>query len=445
MKGAFSGDWHYGLHVEELDRTKEVHTAVNDIVDWVIESGVDFFSVGGDLLHNNNPHPDYIAFLIQIFNRLEDAEIPTFVTKGNHCAISAPGKVWALTPLEQVGYQNVYFITEPTAIELQDAYFIFLPHITRSQAIELGYASAQECVDKEAERLLQDMPEGKKALVVSHYNVNGAIAGTEKMMLRQSDLQLPAIVQRSPKVDWVINSHIHTAQYHGNKIVMPGSPICTDFGDLEAPKGFASAELTDEGWEFSRIPTLQATLQEFDVDLIGKSAEEIEKELTACVEEVLKDAIVKVRIVIEEEKLPYVDFDTLKKSMSQRAKFVKNFDKVITKKRAVRDSQQKPTLSPIEAVKRYVDNVNPEGADRKLNLAMKVIEGGQIEIQETEGKFENPTAAADDLDVNMENLEKLADEEVIVEGTAVVFDEPNINGDIVEPDAIDFSGLDLEM
>ena len=443
MKGAFSGDFHYGLHVEEFDRTKEVDEAVNFIIDYVIENDIEFLSIGGDLLHNNNPHPDYIALLIKALNRLEEAEIPTFILKGNHCAIASAGKLWALTPLEQIGYNNVIFITKPDLFTYNEQYFIFLPHITKSQAIELGYSSAQECVDGEAQKLVDQIPADHKAIVVAHYNINGAKAGTEKLMLRQSDLQLPGIVQRSPKVCWIVNSHIHTAGFHGDKIVMPGSPICTDFGDLEVAKGFAIGEKETDEWNFTQIPTPQAPMQQFEVDLLGMEAKEIEKALCDCVELVVRDSIVKARVIIEEEKLPYVDFPEFKAALAGRARFVKDIDKMITKKRLVRDVEQKPNLSPSAAVDQYIKKLGPEGAERKLDLAKKILSGEQLTIQETEGKFENPTAASEDFNETMGDLEDLAKEEVIIEGQAVEFDEVNDNNEIITPDSIDFGDLEI--
>lgn len=419
MKGLFTGDWHYGLHVEELDRTSEIHNAVNTLCDNAIRDQVDFVSVGGDLLHSNNPSPDYIALLIQIFNRLDRAEIPTFILKGNHCAISATNKLWALTPLEEIGYKNIHFFTKPTIHRITSKLegcprisqtFLFLPHITRSQAQELGYKNPQEAIDQEAEKLLATLEENENCIVVSHYNVNGATAGTEKMMLRQSDLHLPNICLRSPKVQKIMNSHIHTAQSLNQKILMAGSIVCTDFGDLGSPKGYLQVEINGDEIIHSHITVKQEPLQFFEIDLVGVESNKIAKELSSIGPQVLSNAIVKIRLTIEEENLPYFDEDALKTSVAKNARFLKTLDKVVTKKRAIRDKEQKPTLSPKDAIVRYMSNIRTSDNERKFELAMKIISGESLIIQEDTNKYEHPAIVQDEFDKNLEKVEAMLED-----------------------------------
>lgn len=403
MIGAFSGDWHYGLSVEDLDRTPEVHAAVEEFVSYAIKRQVDFVSIGGDPTDNNTPLPDHIAMLISVLNRLEEAEIPTFFMKGNHEAISSSTRLWGLTPLERVGYQNIHFILEPKVMKYGEITFLFLPHATRAQAIAAGFKSAQEYIDARAEALLKDI-EGK-ATVISHYNVNGAKAGTEALMLRQSDLQLPAIVQRSPKVVKIVNSHIHTAQEKG-KLIMPGSLVCTDFGDLESPKGFLVGTYKGSKWEFETVPSNPSPMQEIELNLVNSTQEEIRKEVARAAKDVLKDSIVKVRVLIDEENLAIVDFDKMRDEIGKKARFVKQLDRIVMKKRSVRDKEQKPTLNPVEAVKRYLEVRKPEGMDRKLALALRFLDGEKVEKQESGAEFTSETAAMDALDENLEKLDR---------------------------------------
>lgn len=403
MIGAFSGDLHYGLSVEDLDRTPDVHRATEFIVDEAIKRGVDFVSFGGDLADNNTTLPDHIALMISVLNRLEEAQIPTFVTKGNHESISAQGRYWSLTPLEKVGYQNVHFILEPKLIKFEKITFLFLPHATRSQAIEHGFKTAQEFIDARAEELLEKAKE--KVTVISHYNINGCKAGTENLMLRQTDLQLPAVVMRHPKVLKIINSHIHTAQEKG-KIIMPGSPVCTDFGDLDSPKGFLIGEFDGKAWDFEQVLTPASPMQHIELDLVGANPKEISKTIADAKASVLEDSIVKIRVLINEENLPLVDFEKLRGEFTKGARFVKQVDRIITRKRQIRDPQQKIDLSPVEAVTRYLEFRKPEGMDRKLALAKRFLEGENIKPKESGHEFLSPTAARDALD---ENLAALAD------------------------------------
>jgi len=403
MKGAFSGDWHYGLQVEDLDRTPDVHKAVMFIVDEVIKRKLDFFSIGGDLTETNSPIPDHIALLIKVFNRLEDAEIPTFVTKGNHCSISAAGRLWGLTPLEQVGYQNVHFITAPKLIQFEKMQFVFLPHTTRAQALEAGFKSAQEFINARAVELLTEAT--GPVTVISHYNVSGAKAGTEALMLRQSDLQLPDICLRSSKVTKIVNSHIHTAQEMG-KLIMPGSPVCTDFGDLDAPKIFLVGDYRGKEWKFERVLTPASPMQEIELNLVGATPKEIKAVVDEAKASIVPDAIVKARVIVNEENLTLIDFDKLRADISKKARFLKQFDRTISRKRQVRDAQQKSGLAPLDAVKRYLDHRQPEGKDRKLALAQRFLSGEKVTPADSGHEFLSPIAASDALTKNLKELTK---------------------------------------
>lgn len=405
MRGGFSGDWHYGLSVEDIDRTPDVDKAVDFVIDKVIKEKLDFFSVGGDLTDNNTPLPDHIALLIQRFNRLEEAEIPTFVTRGNHCSIAQAGRKWGLTPLEKVGYENVHFITEPKLIKFESIVFLFLPHVTRADAIEHGFKSAQEYINARAVELLEKAK--GPVTVISHYNVNGVKAGTEALMLRQTDLQLPEICFKSSKVVQIVNSHIHTASTKG-KLIMPGSPICTDFGDLDSPKGFLIGEFEDKAWSFEQVLTPASPMQEIELDLVGATPKEISETIASAKGSIEQDSIVKVRVKINEENLPLIDFEKLRGELGKHARYVKQIDRIVTRKRQVRDAKQKIDLSPIDAVKRYLDFRTPEGADRKLALAKKFLEGEKVKPKESGHEFLNQTAAEDSLD---ESLEALAEDE----------------------------------
>lgn len=413
LKIAASGDWHYGLTVENIDRTPDVHAAVMFAVDEAIKAGVKIFSIGGDLTENNCPVPDHIALLIQVINKLSAAGIIVFIMRGNHCAISAKDRRWGLTPLEQVGWENVYFITEPKILKVLGHSFLFLPHVTKAHALEAGYKTAQEFITKEAEKLVDGSKE--QLTVISHYNIAGVKCGTEAMMLRQTDLQLPAIVQRSPKVIKIINSHIHTAQEDG-KLILPGSVVCTDFGDLDSPKGFIIGDLSKNAamsleWKFKKILTPASPMQQLELDLINATPQEIMKVLAQAIKSVLPDSIVKVRVLINEENLPLVNMDALRDELLKKARYVKQIDKVITRKRQMRDAQQKVGMSPISAATHYLGTRNPEGKERKLELARSIIEGHKVAKPEAGHEFVSQTTADDAL---TENLKQLAAEQPTV-------------------------------
>lgn len=437
MKGILTGDWHYGLTVEDLDRSFEVDQAVTRIIDTAIEQEVDFVSIGGDLTDNNTPHPDHTAMLIHQLNRLEDAEIPTFVLKGNHEAVVDARRHWGLTPLERVGYENVHFIKEPAVFDYDGLQLLFLPHATRGQVVGSPHKTVQEFIDAEAARLLDEV-EGK-AIVISHYNINGAMAGTEELMLRQHDLQLPAILLRSPKVLKIFNSHIHTPQEtHSGKVVMPGSPICTDFGDLTA-KSFVLAEFSKKGVKIERIETPMAPMMEVEFRLLrDDSLDEFKQAIEESFTHLNEEMILKVRFTVAGERASQIEFGKLRSEFEKRVKFLKLFDKTLIHKRAVRDVEQKPSLSPLEAVEQYIKTHKPEGAERKLALAKRIIEeGSEATVGMSLTPFESDVAADDMIDEAVESIQEAAADFVDDEE-----DDHDIP-DLINPDSADLEAIEI--
>lgn len=404
MRGIVTGDFHYGLSVEDLDRTPEVHKAVNKIVDYAIENKVDFFSIGGDTTDNNTPHPDHLRMIIEILNRLDDAEIVTFVMRGNHEAVADKERLWGLTPLEEIGYANVHFIKEPKILSLEDMVFLFLPHVTQNQASQSKYkGSPQALIEAEAERLLGTVT-NKKITVISHYNHIGVLPGTEHIRLRQSDLNIPAVVTRSPKVIKVFNSHIHNPN-EKQKVVMPGSVICTAFGDLTA-KRFLDITYRDNAdrWDIKSVPTQMFPLVELTFDFTKLLPEERFSVLEEEAEKLSKDTILRVRCLVNEEILPELNFNAMKEVFIPKVKFVKSFNRIIARKRSVRDTEQKANLNPLDAVQRYLYQRKPDGLERKLLLAKAIITEGQEAELESVAHFENPIAANDKLEESVEEL-----------------------------------------
>ncbi len=400
---AVSGDWHYGLRVEELDRTPEIHKAANFVVDEVIRRQVNLFVINGDLTDDNTPHPELIALLIELLWKLERAEVPTVINKGNHEATSAPGRLWGLTPLQRVGYKYIQFMLAPGALTVDGQRCLFLPHVTRAQAVAEGYETPQAYLDAFVDE--QVCGYDKPMIAFTHLNVDGARSGTEELMLRQSSLQVPALLRRSSKVSRVINSHIHTPQ-EVDKVIMPGSIVSTDFGDVDANKGFIVGDLAASGrFVYERIKTPQSPLEEFELDFTewdqAKAKAQIAKlpgKLTA------EGAIVKVRLLIAEENLPAFDDTWVYDAFAGKCEAIKTIDKIIARSRAVRDEGQQPDLKPEEAVKRYLDRRKPDGADRKLRLALRLIEEGAHAAPEIAAA---PPGQAGSLSVMRETLARI--------------------------------------
>lgn len=407
MQGIIAGDFHIGLRVEDIDRTPEVLEAFDFLIDMAIEMRVAFVELGGDLFDTNSPIPDYIAAVIARLNRLEEAGVPTVVLGGNHEAISAPGRYWALTPLQEVGYKHVRFVWEPCLLDPEVFGFpvLCLPHVTRATAQAHGYKSPQAYVEACAKELLEGSQE--PITIFSHYNLRAAKAGTEAHMLRQSDLELPNWLTGDERVVAIFNHHIHTPQHFKN-VWVPGSLICTDFGDHQADKGFILAELNEESftWNIRRVLTPQAPLVEFELDYRGKDARACQALMQKARAQTPKDAIVKLRILVEEERLPEISIKQIRTSWDGVCQYVKSVHTVPVRKRKVRDEKQVAALKPAEAVRVYIEARKPDRWKAKSVLAATILGGDIPELPAPVAVADSAQLAQDELDVWLAKAEE---------------------------------------
>ena len=187
---------------------------------------------------------------------------------------------------------------------------------------------------------------------------------------------------------------------------MPGSIVSTDFGDVDENKGFIVGDLSPRGtFVYERVKTPQSPLEEFEFDFTEwdpvKAKAQIAKAATTLHG---ADAIIKVRLLIAEENLPAFDDEWVYGVFDGKCKTVKTIDKIIARDRSVRDPEQQPDLKPGEAVKRYLDRRKPDGAARKLKLALRIIEEGAQAMPEIAAA---PPGQAGSLAVMRETLARL--------------------------------------
>lgn len=398
---AATGDIHVGLTIEDMDRSDEALGALECFVDWCIANKPTVAEIGGDIFDYNHPLSSHVAAVMRLLRRLDEAEIIVIVMMGNHDAIADLTQLWAGRPLEAAGYTNIRFATEPCILDLgANQWMMCLPHVSKAMAVHKGFRTPQEFLETWARQQL-DKWKGMPLIVCAHMNVWCAKTGTEATMLRQSDLQLPAWLPDHEAVGIVINHHIHTPQNFG-KVWLPGSPLCTDFGDVDENKSFMVASEQDGEWTVERVRTPQAPLQEFEIDCLNKDASQIANLLGQVRKTILPDAIVKLRVLIEEERLAEFEEEGAMNMLRPFCRYVKQIQKVPVRKRAVRDGRQSAGLAPVDAVELYLERANPKGAERKRELAMMFLRGEKPSITEPISITENEAQ----LDAAIENAER---------------------------------------
>lgn len=230
MRTVVTGDWHIGISthgVQEDDgvnsRTRDVVRAAEEIVDYAIANKVDRFIHLGDVWHRNHPNPTDIALAIQLFNKLEQAGIYTFVLAGNHDYVHGP-RFDATEALSKVDWKYVRFFSDPMVMDDSYIRWFIMPH-TKKKTLEEFVASIS--------------PDDQKMnIALCHTMFKGCIVGSEDMMMATGVQMIP----RDLNVHLIFSGHIHKSQILEREncatVYHPGSPVCMDFGERNDTKEF---------------------------------------------------------------------------------------------------------------------------------------------------------------------------------------------------------------
>ena len=236
MRAVVTGDWHIGISthgVQEEDgvnsRTRDVVRAAEEIIDYAIANRVDRFIHLGDVWHRNHPNPTDMALAIQLFNKLERAQIYTFVLAGNHDYVHGP-RCDATEALSNVDWKYVKFFSDPTVIDDHGVRWLICPHTKK----------------KQLEAFLDDIniySGDRQNIVLCHTMFQGCIVGSEDTMMSTGVQMIP----RDMSVDAIFSGHIHKSQILERQgcatVYHPGSPVCMDFGERHDAKEFIDADV----------------------------------------------------------------------------------------------------------------------------------------------------------------------------------------------------------
>lgn len=377
----FSSDFHLGLRTDDVDRTEEIHSVIMFIVKRAVEIKADAVVFGGDVFDHNIPSDYLIALFIQALNVLRDAGIKTFVMKGNHEAISNNGRLSCLSFIEKLkaGGYPVELVEDIKTFKMWkstsnngDVYFTFLPFITRAQIKNSKYKNVQDYVDRKAAAIAKTLPTYAQHFIFSHLNLKTCLRGTEEGMLKKVDVVLPEVFMKAPHT--VINAHIHTKQIIGNVNVV-GSPIFVTFGEKETKKFYLQINIPTVPFSNPPLLTWKRTpcrpALEFSLVQLDRKAtvDALVKRFAPLLHE---DAIVKFNVSVPEDALGF-DWEAFRRGIGKHCWFCKPIQPRVLKQRVKRNAKQTVKLSPVDAVRTWVETHKPKDAGRIARLAEQFI------------------------------------------------------------------------
>ncbi len=334
----------YGRHDPESGlplRVMDFLSSLDEIVQTAIDEAVDIVIFAGDAYRDRSPKPTFQREWDKRIMRLSKAGILTLLLTGNHDISPATGRAHAIQEFESLQVPNVVVLSKPQFLspsELNDLpiQVLALPWISRSGLmanLELDGAEPGKVYEEMESRLsdlvsswVADADPSLPIILSAHASVEGAMYGSERMVMLGNDLVLPPALVKDKRLDYVALGHIHKPQNLNENnhppVIYSGSIERVDFGEVKDKKYFVIAEVskgkTKVDWhELKNIRPF------IDISVELDSDQGINQTLQSALpsDEEIKDAIIRMKIEYPQEWEALIDEAALRSQASDAFEF----------------------------------------------------------------------------------------------------------------------------
>lgn len=243
IKFIHCADIHLGANPFEIEeRFEDMGKALEQVCDFAITEKVDFFIVAGDFFHNKVLTPKTLEQAIYSLEKLKSANIPVFLTEGNH-DMETYSNIYSW--LQFLSSKKYIYLLRPNKnkdeniLKLWDGKEGTIYKTDNVNIIGLGYPGSTagkyiEKVNNELEELIQNGELGDKPVIcMLHTGIDRFL--TEAMGgLRE--IEIDPVLEN---IDYLALGHIHTRYENiDKKYYNPGSIECVRITDNPFNRGF---------------------------------------------------------------------------------------------------------------------------------------------------------------------------------------------------------------
>ena len=291
IKFVHCADIHLGANPFEIEeRFEDMGKALEQVSDFAINENVDFVLIAGDFFHNKVLTPRTLEQAITILEKLKSANIPVFLTEGNH-DMETYSNVYSW--LQFLSAKNYIVLLRPNrnkdenVLKIWDGKDGAIYENEKVNIIGLGYpgSTASKYIEKingELEELIQNKQISNKPIIcMLHTGIDRFL--TEAMGgLKENEVE-PLI----EKIDYLALGHIHTRYENTEKkYYNPGSIECVRITDNPFNRGFYYVTLDANNskieTEFKVVKTRNSIV--LDIDIKELENADIQQEILKIVQ-----------------------------------------------------------------------------------------------------------------------------------------------------------------
>ena len=372
-------------------------SAMDEAVAYAIENRIDLVLFAGDAYKSRDPSQTHQREFAKRINRLSDADIPVFLTVGNH---DLPHIANRATSLEIFPTLNVKNITVSQTLETHiigtpsgDIQVVGLPWIrigqfmAKEETRNMNMEEIKQALENRLTSLLEtevaSLDKTLPSVLCAHVNISGSKTASERSMMLGNDHLLSLGSVAIKEFDYVALGNIHKYQIltHNPPVVYAGSIERVDFSEEKEDKGFVSVQLDPTMPNGERllshdfIPVHARSMITINVspklgeDPTEASLNEIEKN-----SEKLANAIVRFKINLTSEQEPHFNESEIRQKLNVCFYFAgieKNISREHRTRIAVSDAEK---ITPSNAIRKYFETKSlPKSREEELMKYVQVL------------------------------------------------------------------------
>jgi exonuclease SbcD len=387
-------------------RLVDVLKALDQVVEYAVKSSVDLVIFCGDAYKNRDPSQTQQREFAKRLRRLSDNGVPVFLLVGNHDLPNAVGRANAVEIFDTLAVDQIYVGNRLDIYKISAGggvvQIVALPWLKRSAllsreesknlSIEQTNNLMQEIMTRRLIDLVSELDQQLPSLLVGHVSVSTAKPGSERSMVMGRDPVLLLGNVAAPAFDYVALGHVHRHQVlqENPPVVYAGSLERFDFGDEGEDKGFYVIDIETEGkekrvnYEFHKINargfvTVKVEIATDDTDPTGTVVQAITQRHSA-----IENAVVRVHIYLPAELEGCIRDTDINKALREACYAIVAKEVKMQARLRLGDITSQ-SLSPVEALRRYLDTKKVSGERQKvlLDYGEKLILQAEQKIEET--------------------------------------------------------------
>jgi len=378
-------------------------SALDQLVDYALENGVDLVLFCGDAYRSREPTQTQQREFAKRINRLAANGIPVFLLIGNHDLPNAVGRATATEIFDTLAVKNVYVANRPDIYKIPTAGGVIqvaaIPWLRRSALlsredtknlnIEQVNLRMQEALTQVIANKAAALDPSLPAILAAHVLVGDARVGRGSESLMAIG-QEPAVLLSniaSPAYDYIALGHIHKHQVLSENppVVYAGSLERVDFGEENDEKGIYVVDIrSGEGGKREvsyevhsvsarRLLTIEVALEENEPDptsaVLAAVAERREK---------IAGTVVRLNVSLPAALEGRLNYNEIREALKDAhyGAITRDIQRDTRLRLGERTAEG---LTPLDALKAWLGSqqVSPERRKVLLEYGEKLIKGGE--------------------------------------------------------------------